>query len=586
MQIRLRALLTALLTVALVFPAFPQAQPQAKSKPQRKANPAPAQIAPAAPKTLDEIATAELTRDEAVMHLLNRLGYGPRPGDVERVTVMGIENYVNEQLNPAQIENSAMDAKLKHYATLARSSGELMREYPQPNQEAKRLGISPEEYKARMEAQRAQQQAQMRETAMTDPTQAQGMALNQMGPQRIVAELSLAKLTRAIYSEKQLEEQLTDFWFNHFNVFAAKGEDRYLLTNYENKTIRPRVLGHFRDLLGATAHDPAMLFYLDNFQSVDPKMGERNEAQMRRIAARMSPEQQQQLANRPKRGLNENYARELMELHTLGVDGGYTQKDVTEVARCFTGWTIKTPRQDPEFLFQPRQHDPEAKMVLGQKIDAGGERDGEEVLDMLARHPSTAHFISKKLAQRFVTDNPPPALVERMADTFLKTDGDLRQVMRTMIWSPEFWSKDTYRAKIKKPFELVASAARATDAQMELPLPLVQWTDRIGEPLYRCQPPTGYSDTADAWVNTGALLNRMNFALALTSNRLRGIKVDLNTVLGDPGQLSSAVKVFLNGQLSAETRKGIEKQLAASQEANQPVNVAGLVLGSPEFQRR
>jgi uncharacterized protein (DUF1800 family) len=398
--------------------------------------------------------------------------------------------------------------------------------------------------------------------------------------------LSLAKLTRAIYSERQLEEQLTDFWFNHFNVFAAKGEDRYLLTHYENTTIRPHVLGHFRDLLGATAQDPAMLFYLDNFQSVDPKMQERNQAQMRRIAQRLTPEQQQQMANRPKRGLNENYARELMELHTLGVDGGYSQKDVTEVARCFTGWSIRTPRQDPEFVFQARAHDPEPKMVLGQKIDAGGQRDGEQVLDMLSKHPSTAKFISTKLAQRFVSDTPPPALVARMADTFLKSDGDLRAVMHTMIWSPEFWSKDTYRAKIKKPFELVASAARATNAQMELPLPLVQWTDRIGEPLYRCQPPTGYSDTADAWVNTGALLNRMNFALALTSNRLRGIKVDLNAVLGDPNELQSAVKVFLDGQLSPETRKGIEKQLAESKEANQPVNLAGLVLGSPEFQRR
>jgi uncharacterized protein (DUF1800 family) len=275
-----------------------------------------------------------------------------------------------------------------------------------------------------------------------------------------------------------------------------------------------------------------------------------------------------------------------MELHTLGVDGGYTQKDVTEVARCFTGWGIRTPRQNPEFLFTPKQHDPEPKMVLGQKINAGGERDGEEVLDLLSKHPSTAKFLSTKLAQRFVSDNPPPALVARMADTYLKTDGDLREVMRTMIWSPEFWSRETYRSKIKKPFELVASAARATNAQMELPLPLVQWTDRIGEPLYRCQPPTGYSDTADAWVNTGALLNRMNFALALTSNRLRGIKVDLNAVLGDPNELSNAVKVFLDGQLSPETRKGIETQLAQSKEAQQPVNVAGLVLGSPEFQRR
>jgi uncharacterized protein (DUF1800 family) len=580
MKTRCTALLTALVVTTLVLPAFPQAQQQKQRKPKTAA------AAKAVPKTLDEIATQELTRDEAVMHVLNRLGYGPRPGDVERVTVMGIEKYVEQQLNPSSIENADMEARLKHYTTLARSSADLMKDYPQANQAAKRLGITPEEYRARMETQRAAQQAQVRQAAMSNPEQAPGMMLNQMGPNRIVVELSLAKLTRAIYSERQLEEQLTDFWFNHFNVFAAKGEDRYLLTHYENDTIRPHVLGRFRDLVGATAHDPAMLFYLDNFQSVDPKMQDRNQAQMRRIAERMTPEQQQQMANRPKRGLNENYARELMELHTLGVDGGYTQQDVTEVARCFTGWSIRTPRQDPEFIFQARAHDPEPKMVLGHKIDAGGQRDGDEVLDMLSKHPSTAKFLSTKLAQRFVSDTPPPALVSRMADTFLKTDGDLREVMHTMIWSPEFWSKATYRSKIKKPFELVASAARATNAQMELPLPLVQWTDRIGEPLYRCQPPTGYSDTADAWVNTGALLNRMNFALALTSNRLRGIKVDLNAVLGDPSELQNAVKVFLDGQLSPETRKGIEKQLAESKEAQQPVNVAGLVLGSPEFQRR
>jgi uncharacterized protein (DUF1800 family) len=586
MQIRLRAFLTALLVTTLVLPAFPQAQQQKPRKPK-----ATQAAAKKVPTTLDEIASQELTRDEAIMHVLNRLGYGPRPGDVERVAAMGIEKYVEQQLNPSTIDNTEMDARLKRYTTLARSSGDLMKDYPQANQAAKRLGITPEEYRARMEAERAQQQAQMRQAqlsqgGMNDPGQAPGMMLNQMGPQRIVVELSLAKLTRAIYSDRQLEEQLTDFWFNHFNVFSAKGEDRYLLTHYENETIRPRVLGHFRDLLGATAQDPAMLFYLDNFQSVDPKMMERNDAQMRRIAQRMTPEQQQQLANRPRRGLNENYARELMELHTLGVDGGYTQKDVVEVARCFTGWGIRTPRQDPEFQFQARVHDPEPKMVLGQKIDAGDKRDGEQVLDLLSKHPSTAKFVSTKLARRFVSDNPPPALVSRMADTFLKSDGDLRAVMHTMIWSPEFWSKDTYRAKIKKPFELVASAVRATGAQMDLPLPLVQWTDRIGEPLYRCQPPTGYSDTADAWVNTGALLNRMNFALALTSNRLRGVKVDLNTVLGDPSDLSKSVNVFLAGQLSPETRSGIEKQLAASNEAQQPVNLPGLVLGSPEFQRR
>jgi uncharacterized protein (DUF1800 family) len=554
MKIRFHALLTALLVLTLVLPAFPQAKQRKKPAAQKIVQ----------PETLEQIATHELNQDEAIVHVLNRLGYGPRPGDVERVREMGLEKYIEQQLNPAGIDDSASEARLKRYATLAKSSGELMQEFPQPAQAAKKLGISPEEYRRRLEEQQAQRQQGI----------GPGAQMNQMGPQRIVAELALAKLSRAIYSDRQLEEQLTDFWFNHFNVFAQKGQDRYLLTSYENNTIRPRVLGRFRDLLQATAEDPAMLFYLDNFQSVDPKAAERLAA-MRPFArpnSNLPP---------PPRGLNENYARELMELHTLGVDGGYTQQDVIQVARAFTGWGILNIRQ-PAFAFHPRLHDPDPKTVLGVKIDTGGKRDGEEVLDVLAFHPNTAKFISTKLARRFVSDNPPQALVDRMAATFLKTGGDIRQVMRTMIWSPEFWSRETYRGKIKKPFELVASAVRAVGAEMEVPLPLVNWTDRIGEPLYRCQPPTGYSDKAEAWVNTGALLNRMNFAVALTSNRLRGVTVDLNALLGDPSDLSKAVNVFLAGQLSPQTRQIIESQL----QEDKTVSLAGLVLGSPEFQRR
>jgi len=554
MKIRFHALLTALLVLTLVLPAFPQAKQKKKPAAQKIVQ----------PETLEQIATHELNQDEAIVHVLNRLGYGPRPGDVERVREMGLEKYIEQQLNPAGIDDSASEARLKRYATLAKSSGELMQEFPQPAQAARKLGISPEEYRRRLEEQQAQRQQGI----------GPGAQMNQMGPQRIVAELALAKLSRAIYSDRQLEEQLTDFWFNHFNVFAQKGQDRYLLTSYENNTIRPRVLGRFRDLLQATAEDPAMLFYLDNFQSVDPKAAARLAA-MRPFArpnSNLPP---------PPRGLNENYARELMELHTLGVDGGYTQQDVIQVARAFTGWGILNIRQ-PAFAFHPRLHDPDPKTVLGVKIDTGGKRDGEEVLDVLAFHPNTAKFIATKLARRFVSDNPPQALVDRMAATFLKTGGDIRQVMRTMIWSPEFWSRETYRDKIKKPFELVASAVRAVGAEMEVPLPLVNWTDRIGEPLYRCQPPTGYSDKAEAWVNTGALLNRMNFAVALTSNRLRGVTVDLNALLGDPSDLSKAVNVFLAGQLSPQSREVIQSKL----NEDKSVSLAGLVLGSPEFQRR
>jgi uncharacterized protein (DUF1800 family) len=303
-----------------------------------------------------------------------------------------------------------------------------------------------------------------------------------------------------------------------------------------------------------------------------------------------------------QRGLNENYGRELMELHTLGVDGGYTQDDVINVAKAFTGWSIRQPRRDPEFFFEERLHDTSVKTVLGHTIKAGGMRDGEEVLDILARDPHTAHHISLELAQRFVSDAPPPALVDRMAQTFLKTDGDIREVLRTMIYSPEFWSKDAYHTKIKTPFELVASATRAIGAQVDVPLALVQWTSRIGQPLYQCEPPTGYSDKADAWVNTGALLSRMNFSLALTASRVRGAQVDIDSLFGgemgvDPkAMLNRAIEVLLGGDVSQETRDTLEKQMddpqvlqATLDDKVKAVNVAmiaGLVLGSPEFQRR
>ena len=364
-------------------------------------------------------------------------------------------------------------------------------------------------------------------------------------PQRVVAELAMAKTDRAIYSERQLYEQMVDFWFNHFNVYAGKGQDRWLLTSYERDAIRPHAMGKFRDLLEATAKSPAMLFYLDNWQSVDPDAWARlqEEQQMRRAGrgrffggpmpgANGNPN----AANKKQeRGLNENYGRELMELHTLGVDGGYTQQDVINVARAFTGWSIRQPQRNPEFFFDARLHDDKPKEVLGQTISGGGMKDGEEVLDLLARDPHTAHHLSFEIAQHFVSDNPPAALVDRMAATYLETDGDIRAVLHTMIYSPEFWSRDAYRAKIKTPFELVVSAARAVGADVDIPLPLVQWVGRIGEPLYQCQPPTGYSSKADAWVNTGALLNRLNYTLTLASNHVRGTTVDTATLLlGNP----------------------------------------------------
>jgi uncharacterized protein (DUF1800 family) len=423
----------------------------------------------------------------------------------------------------------------------------------------------------------------------------------------------MSKVTRAIYSERQLQQVMDDFWFNHFNVFAGKGEDRYYLTSYERDVIQPHALGKFKDLLTATAKSPAMLFYLDNFLSADPRAAQRQVAeramreQMRRRRfggpwPSRPASNPQQAAKKNERGLNENYGRELMELHTLGVDGGYTQKDVTEVARCFTGWTIDKPRQYAEFKFDERLHDPDPKYVLGKKIHAGGMKDGEQVIDLLVHHPNTAKFISTKLARRFVSDDPPPSLVNRMAETFKSSDGDIRAVLKTMIWSPEFWSRAAYRAKIKTPFELVVSAARATGSDVDTPMPLLQWIGRIGEPLYQCQPPTGYADKSEAWVNSGALLNRLNYSLALAGNKMRGARTDVPSLLGldsstDPKVvLERAVQVFLGGHAAPTTVEALEKQLENPQVLQAKLDdprkqvdlgvVAGLVLGAPEFQRR
>ena len=342
------------------------------------------------------------------------------------------------------------------------------------------------------------------------------------GPQQVVAlDLAQGKLLRAIYSNRQLEEVLTDFWFNHFNVYLDKGADHYLITAYERDAIQPHVLGRFRDLLGATAQSPAMLFYLDNWESVSAEATKNG--------------------RKRQRGLNENYARELLELHTLGVDGGYTQQDIIEVARCFTGWTIDQPGQGGPFSFNSRMHDEGEKTVLGATIPAGGGmEDGEKVLDILARHPSTAHFISRKLAVRFVADDPPPALVERMARTFLKTDGDLRAVMTTMLESKEFWSLGAYRSKLKSPLEMVASAVRAAGGDVDFASSLVNQVAQMGQPLYRKQEPTGYSNSSQEWLNSAGLLARMNFAVNLADNKVPGVKVvSQATALLPPNSLGS-----------------------------------------------
>jgi uncharacterized protein (DUF1800 family) len=607
---------------------------------------------------------AELSTDEAILHALNRLGYGPRPGDVERVRQMGLAKWIERQLTPNSIDDRALTARLENYPTLAMSTSRLLEEYPQPKQAEKQAAKqAPTEQRRQDPAattiardmQQSRRPATSEEAARgsaaapaapsvasdsnatasmkQDPSVSnaatpgagkrdvlggpdpnavpRAIADDSKRPQRVIEELGMAKVTRAIYSERQLQQVMDDFWFNHFNVFAGKGEDKWYLTSYERDVIQPHAFGKFKDLLTATAKSPAMLFYLDNFLSADPRAADRQAAeramrqQMRRGGfGRPWPPRPQPQAQAKKnvRGLNENYGRELMELHTLGVDGGYTQKDVTEVARCFTGWTIDKPRQNPEFKFDERLHDPDPKFVLGKKIHAGGMKDGEEVIDLLVHDASTARFISTKLARRFVSDNPPEELIERMAKTFRSSDGDIRDVLKTMIYSPEFWSREAYRAKIKSPFELVVSAVRALGTDVDTPMPLVQWTGRIGEPLYQCQPPTGYSDKADAWVNTGALLNRLNFSLTLAGNKVRGARTDVTSLLGtesatDPKTaLDRAVGVFLGGQVAATTVETLQKQLDSPQvlqaKLDDPVKqvdlgvVAGLVLGAPEFQRR
>ena len=507
--------------------------------------------------------------DKTIVHVLNRIGFGPRPGDIAKVREIGLQRYIEQQLRPERIPDEGMAARLAGLTTTGMSLGEMVTRFEIPQLEARR--------ERRREAADGRDQER---PPQPSPEMQRG--------NRPIVELSEQKLLRAIYSERQLQEVLADFWFNHFNVDARKGRDRFMVTEYERETVRPRVLGKFRDLLEATAKSPAMLFYLDNWMSadpngphVDPRLASRQRFGRRPFGGGpvfpRPPAGQNDQAKKAPRGLNENYGRELMELHTLGVDGGYTQKDVTEVARAFTGWTIENPRQGAGFRFEPRIHDPGEKVVLGHRIKAGGgEGDGEQVLDILSRHPATAHFIVTKLVQRFVSDTPPASLVNRAAERFRQTDGDLREVMRTILTSPEFLSPDAYRAKVKTPFDFIVSAVRATEADVTDAVPLVRTLQQLGMPLYLCQPPTGYKDAAETWVNAGALLNRMNFAVALASNQTRGITIDSRQPTLDSNE---RVKTVLNGDVSDATLATISKATTAPQ-------MLALTLGAPEFQRR
>jgi uncharacterized protein (DUF1800 family) len=577
----------------------------------------------------------KLTKDEQVLHVLDRLTFGPRPGDVEAVKKLGIKKWIDQQLHPDGIkENPELAAKLAPLETLRISQGDVQANYPTPQmirQVAQGRMPLPEDPVARMAVERQVRRLKVKkdEKDSADPVQPatplnkllteaqiktlrngtadqkkevlaeipagkqddivismpQGLRGQLMAaapeplrrkfmlanaPQQVIDfDLTEGKLYRAILSNRQLQEQLVDFWYNHFNVFLDKGNDRYLVPTYEREAIRPHVLGHFRDLLESTATAPAMLFYLDNWQSVAPEVARR------------------QNKGKQSRGLNENYGRELLELHTLGVDGGYTQKDVTEVARCFTGWTIKNPQAGSGYTYNDRVHDKGEKIVLGVKIPAGGGReDGEKVLDILARHPSTARFISKKLAQRFVADEPPQELLDRMAKTFSDTNGDIRAVLSTMLNSKEFLSQGAYQSKMKTPFEMIVSAIRATGADVDYAFPLANRIAQLGQPLYRKLEPTGYSNTNAEWINSASLLARMNFALDLTQNKVQGSKVDQTRFKDDPVH-TARLMLFTNP--TAPTREAIERALAEQKSKNvapSPALVAGLVLGSPDFQRR
>jgi uncharacterized protein (DUF1800 family) len=607
--------------------------------------------------------------------VLNRLTFGPRPGDVEEVRKTGVEKWIELQLHPERIaENPVLNAKLKPLETLRMEPAEILKEYsPQrmapmftplnellpgdqmrkvmngtaeqrqkalmaldPEKRSKVLSMIapdtleglPELQKEAETARKAQNEQRQKEfrsrmpplSDLLNPDQMQmamrgnaeqltelfayfepakriqiagalppqsltafpelrreAMKLRQP-QQAVLGDVREGKILRAVYSNRQLEEVLVDFWFNHFNVYEGKNNVnlRPLLASYERDAIRAHVFGHFKDLLLATARHPAMLYYLDNWESVSKDAFE---------IGPFAPAVDQvarQLA-RQAHGLNENYGREVMELQTLGVDGGYTQDDVVAVAKCFTGWTIRQPNVKPEFVFAGFMHDMGEKTILGHRIPAGGgEQDGLQTIDILAHHPSTAKFISKQLAQKFVSDDPPQGLVDRMALTFTKTDGDLRAVMEMMFLSPEFFSAGAFQAKIKTPLEMVASAIRALQANTTDAFGLAQKVADLGEPLYGKLEPTGYPLKGDAWLSTSNLFGRINFGTALASGQIAGVKLDSASLpSADPAAIARAL---LGTEASPETMDAIEKGLAGHEPTAR--YLAGIVIGSPDFQKR
>jgi uncharacterized protein (DUF1800 family) len=608
-----RSAILILLPLILVSTAL-----SARKKPQ-KAPPVPA--------------LPQMSEDQKILHAISRLTFGPRDTDVAEVHQAGLQRWIEAQLHPEEIpENPALESRLAPLDTLRMSADEIVKRYPTPQivkamVDGRMPFPSDPEQRVLIEKLVARYQRKQQADADTKPVEAAdpkaaiaslpldpeqkqtlrngtpqdkidlieslsadqqwalldalppGMRQRLMGaapvdlrrklqmfngPMQVVnQDLIEGKLLRAVYSNRQLQEVLTDFWFNHFNVDLDKGADRIMVTGYERDVIRPHVLGNFKDLLLATAESPAMLFYLDNWQSVGPDMHPR-------------PNQKR------KQGLNENYGRELMELHTLGVDGGYTQQDVTEVARCFTGWTIRQPQQGGGFEFNARQHDQGEKHVLGVTIPAGGGmEDGLKVLDILEHQPATARFISKSLAIRFVSDNPPEALVNKMAAAFTATDGDLRQVMNAMLTAPEFWDPANFRSKVKSPLEMVASAVRAVHGDIDFAGAMNGLMTQLGEPLYRKLEPTGYSNRSTDWMNSASLLARMNFANSLSQGHVNGVKVDTTQFTGNPLQIEQRI-LLTNPSVDAQAAI----QAGLQQGSPSGPLVAGLTMGSPDFQKR
>ena len=548
-----------------------------------------------------------LSDDQRVAHVLSRLTFGARPGDFERVKAMGVDAFINQQLDPDSLDAGAVSARLRGLQTLRMATPVIIEQFTPPkpatvpspvpakspdNSTApaqkliaqnppNHLGQVSQIANPNMSAMQNEMQMEAKKEeagrmpalpdnmkvgdAMSTPGESQNNSAAPKptpppkNPQMVVTELQRAKLLRAVYSERQLYEMMVDFWENHFSIFANKDDDRYLLTGYDRETIRPFAMGRFRDLLGATAHSPAMLFYLDNWRSSVPRPYAATKDKPAGVDG----------------GLNENYARELMELHTLGVDGGYTQKDVQEIARCFTGWTIQKPNEQGLFLYRPGLHDDGEKTVLGHRIlPGGGPADGERVLDILATHPATARFIATKLARRFISDEPPQSIIDRAAAVFLKTDGSIRETLRAIVTSPEFFSTTVYRAKMRSPFEYVAAAMRALNAETDGDRPVLDAIGRMGQPVFGRITPDGYADRADQWLSSGAMVARFNFASALATNRLKGTKIDVaRLLLGvDEAKKDSVAAKFIrltvSGDLSKGTRTVLEKTLQSETAAS------------------